>query len=66
MKVLKGRWGPYIQFGKNIKIPKDKDPLELTYQDCVKLDQASEGTNKGRGNRFAKKTVEEKNRHHLR
>ncbi|MBL0343404.1 MAG: type I DNA topoisomerase [Bacteroidetes bacterium] len=56
MKVLKGRWGPYIAFGKkNIKIPKDKDPVSLTYEECVKLDQESEGTNKGRGGRFGKK-----------
>jgi DNA topoisomerase I len=58
VKVLKGRWGPYIQFGKkNIKIPKDKDPLTLTYAECVELDKTTEGTVRGRG-RFAKKQVE--------
>ncbi len=58
MKVLKGRWGPYISFGKkNIKIPKDKDPMSLTFEECMKLDAASEGTGKRAFGRFAKKTV---------
>ena len=36
--VLKGRFGPYIKFGKkNIKIPKGKDPSSLTYEECVEL-----------------------------
>ena len=55
MKVLKGRWGPYISFGKkNIKIPKDKDPLTLTFADCVKLDKETVDTGKSRG-RFGNK-----------
>ncbi|MEM7299356.1 MAG: topoisomerase C-terminal repeat-containing protein, partial [Bacteroidota bacterium] len=33
--VLNGRYGPYIKFGKkNVKIPKDKKPEELTYAEC--------------------------------
>jgi DNA topoisomerase I len=61
VKVLKGRWGPYIVFEKkNLKIPKDMDPEKLTYEDCVKLDKDSPGTNKGRGGRFAKKTNDAK------
>jgi DNA topoisomerase-1 len=39
LKVLKGRWGPYIAWGKkNIKIPKDVEPTTLTFQDCEALD----------------------------
>ncbi|MBP5366758.1 MAG: type I DNA topoisomerase [Bacteroidales bacterium] len=35
MKVLNGRWGPYIAFdGNNYKIPKGKDAAKLTYADC--------------------------------
>ncbi len=61
MKVLKGRWGPYIQFGKkNIKIPKEMDPLKLTFQDCMKLDAAFDASGKGKGGRFGKKNVDEK------
>ncbi len=54
MKVLKGRWGPYISYGKkNIKIPKDKDPESLTYEECLKLDKETVST--GKGGRFGKK-----------
>lgn len=35
IQVLNGRWGPYISFKKkNYKIPKDKDPKELTLEEC--------------------------------
>ncbi len=38
MQVLNGRYGPYIKAGKkNVKIPKDKKPEELTYQECKEL-----------------------------
>jgi DNA topoisomerase-1 len=31
IKVLKGRWGPYVTDGKtNAKIPKDTDPKAIT------------------------------------
>jgi len=50
VKVLNGRWGPYIEFGKlNVKIPKDKDPLTLTYEECKALaDAAPKDVKKGR------------------
>lgn len=36
VKVLKGRWGPYLAIGKNnFKLPKDKEPTELSYADCL-------------------------------
>lgn len=38
VQVLNGRFGPYIKFGKqNVKIPKGKEPKELTYAECVEL-----------------------------
>lgn len=38
VQVLKGKWGPYIKVGrKNVKIPKDKDPAELTLEECLEL-----------------------------
>ena len=51
MKVLNGRWGPYIEFGKlNVKIPKDiTDPSTLTYEQCKALaDAAPKDVKKGR------------------
>ena len=38
VRILEGRWGPYIKFEKsNVKIPKDVEPKDLSYEDCVKL-----------------------------
>jgi len=49
--VLNGRYGPYIKAGKkNVKIPKEMVPEELTYEQCKELvDKAPE--KKGRGGR---------------
>jgi len=38
VKVLNGRYGPYIVVGKkNVKIPKGKEPQSLTLQECLAL-----------------------------
>lgn len=38
MRVLNGRWGPYIAVGKNnYKIPKAKDPQTLTFEECMQI-----------------------------
>ncbi len=58
IQVLNGRFGPYIKAGtKNVKIPKDKDPKELTLQECVEL-AANAPERKGRFGRFAAKKTE--------
>ncbi len=37
-KVLNGRFGPYIAYGKvNLKIPKGMIPEELTLEDCMRI-----------------------------
>ncbi|NOU47907.1 MAG: type I DNA topoisomerase [Bacteroidales bacterium] len=38
LKVLNGRYGPYIKFKKdNFKIPKGTDPAKLTFEDCQRI-----------------------------
>ena len=38
LKVLNGRWGPYISFKKkNFKIPKGTEAEELTYEECIEI-----------------------------
>jgi DNA topoisomerase-1 len=40
VKVLKGRFGPYITINKkNFKIPKDVVPEELTLEECIKISE---------------------------
>lgn len=54
VQVLNGRYGPYIVVGKkNVKIPKGKEPEELTLQECLDLGEATP-EKKGRGG-FKKK-----------
>ncbi len=38
ISVLKGRYGPYVTDGnKNVKVPKDIEPADLTVEDCQKM-----------------------------
>ncbi len=56
VRVLNGRWGPYIAVGKqNVKIPKDLEiePIDLTLEKCLELAEAAP-EKKGR---YAKKTT---------
>lgn len=56
VKVLNGRFGPYIEFGKsNVKIPKGKDPKSLTFEECKELAAAAEKEPKKPIKKFAKK-----------
>ncbi len=49
VQVLNGRWGPYIKFEKkNVKIPKDKEPAELTYQECFDLAEKTPDKKRGK------------------
>jgi len=42
MQILNGRWGPYVAYKKkNYRVPKDTDPLSLSYDDCLKLIEVS-------------------------
>ncbi|HEY3403713.1 MAG TPA: type I DNA topoisomerase [Ohtaekwangia sp.] len=58
IQILNGRFGPYIKAGKkNVKIPKGKEPKDLTLEECVTL-AANAPEKKGRWGRFAKKAEE--------
>ncbi|MCF0051930.1 type I DNA topoisomerase [Dyadobacter sp. LJ53] len=49
-KVLNGKYGPYIAFGKkNVKIPKGTEPASLTYEEVVKLAAETPDRPSGRG-----------------
>ena len=52
VQVLKGRYGPYIKVGKkNVKIPKGKEPEDLTLEECLELAEKAPA----RGKRAARK-----------
>jgi DNA topoisomerase I len=54
IQILNGRFGPYIKAGKkNVKIPKDKTPVDLTLEECLVL--AENTPEKKGGGRFFKK-----------
>jgi len=57
IQVLNGRYGPYVTDGKkNVTIPKDQEPKELTLEQCQKM--IAEAPEKKR--RGAKKTTKKK------
>jgi DNA topoisomerase-1 len=67
VKILKGRWGPYItdvSSKKNAKIAKDEDATALSLEECQKrLDEAPEPKKRGRAGAkkaTAKKTTAKK------
>jgi len=54
VKVLKGRYGPYISIKKtNYKIPKDRVPEDLTLADCIEISEDPKNAPKKK--RFAKR-----------
>lgn len=55
IKVLKGRFGPYMSVGSdNYKIPKGEDPEGLTLERCQEIVSTSEPTNKSKKRRAKK------------
>ena len=57
LKVLNGRWGPYISYKKeNYKIPKKQDPAVLTLDDCLKIISETAGK-AGKSSKTAPKKV---------
>ena len=38
MQLLNGRYGAYLKIGKkNFKLPKDVEPANLSYEECVEI-----------------------------
>ena len=56
VKVLNGRWGPYLAIGRsNYKLPKGAKPEELTLDECIKI--ADSQPEKKKPEPVAKKTA---------
>lgn len=59
VKVLNGRFGPYITDGKkNAKIPKDTDPKTITHEQALQL--LADAPVKAKGRRFAQRSPKKK------
>ena len=57
IKVLNGRYGPYVTNGKkNAKIPKETEPASLTLEECEALIEAAPERRGRRGGRAKKKS----------
>ena len=60
IEILNGRYGPYITDGnKNARVPKNKEPKELTQEECEQL-LAAAPERKGRKKKTAKKKASAK------
>ncbi len=59
ISVLNGRYGPYVTDGnKNVKIPKDIEPADLTVEDCQKMiEEALDRPRRGGKKKASKKKV---------
>lgn len=59
---MKGRYGPYVTDGnKNVKIPKDVEPADLTVEDCQKMiAEAPDRPRRGAKKKASKKKVAKK------
>jgi DNA topoisomerase I len=52
VRVLNGRYGAYISYNKdNYRIPKGKDPAELTLEDCMKIISETQPARKSNRNK---------------
>jgi DNA topoisomerase-1 len=61
IEVMKGRYGPYVKFGKvNATLPKDKDPEQLTMEEAVALIAEREGKSPAKKKAPAKKAAPKK------
>lgn len=48
VQLLNGRYGAYLKIGKkNFRLPKDVEPAELTYEQCIEISQNQAKTKRG-------------------
>lgn len=58
LQILNGRYGPYIAYQKkNCKIPKDKTPQDLTFEEAMAIVEATPDKASSRRSAAAKKTT---------
>jgi DNA topoisomerase-1 len=58
LKLLNGRWGPYLAYGKdNYKLPKGSDANTLTFDDCIKLVKIPSSDSKAAANKKVAKKI---------
>lgn len=63
IKVLNGRWGPYISYNKkNFKIPKSINAQDITLEQCKDIIAKTSKTNKGTKTTKATKTKKSTNK----
>jgi len=61
IQVMKGRYGPYVKFGKiNATLPRDKDPESLTMEDALALLAEREAKSPAKGKAATKKAAPKK------
>src|SRR6056297_3664156 len=58
LQILKGRFGPYINYkSKNYRIPKNNDPEKMTEKDCLEIINKKEEKNNNTKKSTKKKTT---------
>jgi DNA topoisomerase-1 len=61
IQVMKGRYGPYVKFGKvNATLPRDKEPESLTIEEAVALIADREGKSPAKKKAPARKAASKK------
>lgn len=61
VKLLNGRWGPFLKIGKNnFKLPKDIEVEKLTLEECIEISENQPTAKRGAKKPVAKKTPAKK------